>query len=316
MRALPMPIFRLSALPNKETYLFVLVVVFYLFLILVLPASKTVMYQYRLDSVGYRSLLLTLAIPSIIVWGIGLYGVQQLTLYAQRLIGTARGYAFDRMALAMRILVWSLPVTAIFSSLVLAAGISYPALLKVSVIVLNYTLLGFALVSFSLLSGGTRALLLEHKFTMTSAAARVISLLFVVLGSLYCFFVFRNLNTDSLTAIQGPYFLPTWLVVLTLLIPFLYAWFCGLLAAFELHHISRMSEGVWYRQALVWLAAGITLVIAGGTSAQYIQTINPQAGYFSVNWLLALSTFIRVITGAGFAVLAIGAKKLQQLEEA
>ncbi|PIZ63149.1 hypothetical protein COY17_01230 [Candidatus Saccharibacteria bacterium CG_4_10_14_0_2_um_filter_52_9] len=95
-----------------------------------------------------------------------------------------------------------------------------------------------------------------------------------------------NFDLGSLASAKNPYFLPVWLVVVSVIIPYLYAWFVGLLA-----------------------------VIFSSIALQYLNGIRPSPGYLTLDYRLLLTLIFRILGGAGFVMLIIGAGRLKKIEE-
>jgi hypothetical protein len=140
-------------------------------------------------------------------------------------------------------------------------------------------------------------------------------LVFVVGGVLYCYLTFRRFDPSSLGSTNNPYALPIWLMLLTVIIPYLYAWFVGLLAAYEITTYTKQVRGVLYKQALHLLVIGLLAVIIGSITLQYVSSVAPAAGHLTLNYRLLLITLFRVVDGIGFVLIAIGALRLRKIEE-
>jgi hypothetical protein len=104
-------------------------------------------------------------------------------------------------------------------------------------------------------------------------------------------------------------------MVLSVIVPYLYAWFVGLLAAYEITLFSKHIKGVLYRQALGLLAAGLITIIASFIALQYLNGIQPRVGYLLINYQLVLSSIFRIIGAGGFVMLTIGAARLKKIED-
>jgi hypothetical protein len=171
------------------------------------------------------------------------------------------------------------------------------------------------LVAYLLIGRGTRSLIEHAKFRLSSNESRLIVLAFLILGVAYCFFTFQKLNLHSLTATDNPYYLPGWLLITTIIIPYLYAWFSGLLAAYEMLVYGRNVTGVFYRRGMQLLAAGLVGIIASSVIIQYIRTVVPRAGHLSLNTTLLMINIIYICMAIGFVLIIIGANRLKKIEE-
>jgi hypothetical protein len=138
---------------------------------------------------------------------------------------------------------------------------------------------------------------------------------FLVAGVLYCYLIFRHLDLTSLSSASNSYFLPIWLIVVSVIIPYLYAWFSGLLAAYEINLFGNHTDGFLYRRALRLLVAGLTAIILSFIALQYISSVEPSKGHLVLGYRLVLIIIFRIVGGGGFLLLAMGADRLKKIEE-
>jgi hypothetical protein len=316
MKAMPAMLQKITGqfIRHALRYYFVLAAV-YLLLILLLPANSQAMHAYSLSGLEYRILYFAVALPAMAVWFAAFFGYAKLRDYARSIADSPEAGAFGRLATGCLWLAWSLPVPALMAILLNAVADQWPSFHSAAVIIVTYTTLAFSLVALSIIGMASRELLSHTKSHFSAANARSIMLLFVVGGVLYCYLTFRRFDSASLTATDNPYFLPIWLMLLTVIIPYLYAWFIGLLATYEIITYSKQVRGVLYKQALHLLVGGLITVIAASIALQYVSSVAPPTGHLSLNYRLVLITILRVIDGAGFILIALGALRLKKIEE-
>ena len=102
-------------------------------------------------------------------------------------------------------------------------------------------------------------------------------------------------------------------MIVSVIIPYLYAWFIGLLAAYEILQFSVNTPGLLYRRALLYLVTGLVAVIVSSIALQYINSVVlPRTGDLLFNYKLLLTLVVRVVSGIGFFVMAIGATPPQE----
>jgi hypothetical protein len=294
---------------------YAMLAVFYVVLIFLLPPSASTMGTYHLSATDYRAVVFAVAIPSLAVWLAAFIGYAKLRQYAYSIRKTPEGIYFDQLAEGCTWLAWSLPVSTIIPSLLNALADSHPGFHTSSIIISNYISLLLPLIAFSVIANASRGLLTSVKVKLSLADARLIILGFLLLGVLYCFFTFRRFDLTSLSASNNPYFLPIWLMVITVTVPYLYAWFIGMLATYEITLFSRHVSGVLYRRALVFLVLGLLAVIFSSIALQYTNSVEPRVGHLVLNYKLVLTSLFRVIGGGGFILLALGASRLKKIED-
>ena len=287
----------------------------YIALIFLLPPSQAAMRAYHLSTLEYRAILFSVTLPSLVAWLAAFIGYSKLRQYVSSIRETPEGAYFDKLATGCAWLAWSLPLPAIVSLLLSAIANKWPAFYPSSIIASNYLNLFLPLIAFSIIGTASRGLVSQAKLRFSLASVRIIMLLFLAAGVLYCYLTFRQFDLTSLGSTHNPYFLPIWLMVLSVIVPYLYAWFVGLLAAYEITLFSKHIKGVLYRQALGLLAAGLITIIASFIALQYLNGIQPRVGYLLINYQLVLSSIFRIIGAGGFVMLTIGAARLKKIED-
>lgn len=306
---------QVAQLASKYLQRATLLVIVYVGLIFLLPANRDVMHAYHLSSLQYRFILLAVTLPELIAWLVAFEGYARLRQYVHAIRKTKEGRHFDKLATGSAWLAWSLPLPVILALLLNALASAWLAFYPASVIIGNYFNLLLPLVAFSLIGGAARGLVNNAKIRFSLSGARTIMLIFLVAGVSYCYFTFRHFDPDSLGSSHNPYFLPIWLMILTVIIPYLYAWFAGLLGAYEITLFSKQTTGVLYRQALRLLASGLVVIIVSSIAVQYMNSIQPLVGHLVINYQLVLTSIFRVIEAGGFILMALGASRLMRIEE-
>lgn len=294
---------------------FTLLCVLFITLIFTLPANRVTMETYNLTPLGYRIVYFALALPSIAAWFAAFLGYLKLNEYSKSIRQTKEGDHFATLAKGATWLAWSLPLTALVGLTLNALTTTWPHLQPASVIISNYLNLILPLVAFSVIGIASRRLLADAKLSFTPSNSRFIMLLFVLAGVSYCLLTFRWFDLSSISSTDNPYFLPLWVTLLTISIPYLYVWFVGLLAAYEITLFRKNVKGILYRKALGYLAAGLVVVIACSIALQYITTAEPRLGKLIFDERLLAILGLRLMRALGFVFIVLGAIKLKKIEE-
>lgn len=287
--------------------------ILYFALVFMLPPNRSVMRLYSLTTWDYKVVVFAASLPLVVAWVAAFVGYAKLRDYAQIIEASPEGQTFRTLAKGCGLLAWSLPVLAavglVFSSI---AGL-WPGLDATAVISRNYLNLLLPLIAFTIIGNTSKQLIKQIGVQINHSSVRLIMLFFSIAGILYCYLTFRNFDLTSLGSTQNPYFLPLWLMVITLTVPYLYIWFIGSLAAYEIMLFSRHVQGVLYRQALNLLAIGLTLIIASSIALQYLGSLH-SPGHLELGYHLVLSLIFQIIGGGGFVMLAFGAARLKKIE--
>lgn len=304
-----------SDITSRVIQRYILVTIVYTVLIFVLPTNATVMHEHSLTALQYRVLVFAIALPSLMAWLAAFVGYARLHQYAKAVADTPEGPSFKQLAKGCTWLAWSLPVPVIMTFILNAYANTHPDFRPTAIILSNYIYLVFPLVALTLIGMASRALTTSASLTFSVARARSIIVAYIVAGLLYCYFTFQHFDLTSLSSASNPYYLPLWLMVVSVIIPYLYSWFIGLLAAFEIAIFSKNVKGVLYRQALRMLVTGLVVVVLSSIALQYINTVSPRVGYTVLDSKLIIMSVFRVMTGLGFVLIAIGANRLQKIED-
>ncbi len=294
---------------------FIAIALLYLVLICTLPANKIVMDAYNLTAGQYRILFFLVQLPYVIIWFTAFYGYSNLQKYTNSIKKSAECEDFRLITRGVKYLAFGMPLISLIAICLNSISNSNQGFTPTAVITVNYLSLIVPLLAYTSIRKGTHGLAERAKVKFSIADTRSIMIILVIIGVAYCYFTFRRLNLDSLGASDNPYFLPAWLMIGTVIIPYLFAWFSGLLAAYEMVLYSRQVQGVLYRQSMRLLSLGIVGIIAGGVGLQYLRTVLPRTGYISISNGLVWSYIFYVVLAIGFSLLIMGAIRLKRIED-
>lgn len=287
----------------------------YIALALLLPANHIAQRDYHLSSGAYHALLFVVVLPLIGIWLGAFYSYARLKQYSHAVAETPEGVEFEKIGNGFRWLAWGSAVIAILTLLLNAIANEHPGFHAFSIIVANYGSLIVPLVGYSMISSGSRGLNISQRITISSKGAKVLVVLFMLIGVAYCFITFQRLNLHAMTASDNPYYLPAWIMITSVIVPFLYTWFIGFLAAYEMYLYSKHVDGVLYQRAIRALSFGIIAVIASSIVVQYLRSAIPRTGHLSLNATLLIINIIYVFMAAGYIFISLGARQLRKIEE-
>jgi hypothetical protein len=274
-----------------------------------IPRPISTYQTYELTPLEYRLLSLTVFIPLALIWFAAFYGYAKLRIYSQKIIGTPEGPHIARLTTGIMILALGLPVTSLFSA---ATGLliqHQPEWTGFSVVVKNYINVFIPLTGFMFLSWGARGLAQRSRQHSSYRTFALFTLVFAVIGVTYCYL--------TLTApdLASSHHMPGWLVSLTLTLPYLYTWFLGLIAAYHIHIYSRTVTGVVYRNAWKTLAQGLGVILIIRIAIQYIAAATAATSDMRLARLLLIIYVFEALYAIGYIIVAVGAKRLQKIEE-
>jgi cytochrome bd-type quinol oxidase subunit 2 len=288
----------------------------YLLTVFTLPFSETTIDSYHIDSLQYRIAVIMVNIPFIAVWFFAFWGYAKLKQYAFAIKQTKEGKHFDKLADGLSWLAWSLPLTAIVSRVL--SGIERGELMRhpTEDIINNYVSLILPFVAFLIIGASARGMIgPKRQVSLKSSSGQATALLFGLAGIIYCYLVLSSFDLSSLSSTSNHYHLPALLMIITVMIPYLYAWITGLLAAYEITIYAKNVKGLLYKKALTNLASGLFALVLSFIASQYLSNVWPSPGHLVFNSRLIIITAIRIIGGISFVLMALGANQLKRIEE-
>lgn len=298
---------------RKLTFLFMGLVLIYLSLAFFLPIDPAAVERYGLTMTQLRWVGLAVAAPLVVIWLIAYYGYDKLWQYSRLLGSTPEGAPITTLTRGLMVLVLSLPVTTIASSLLRYLGRQYPDWLTAMTVVTNYLKLLLPLVAFILISIGVRSLTEIGRQSPTRNAVHLITILCAALAAVYTYCVVYFVFT--IPGVNTPYYMPLSLVLPTLVVPYLYMWFIGITAAYELYLYNSTLKGKLYRRSWSMVSAGIAGVLLSMILIQFLVTLTNEFNKLSIVNTLLVVYGLLLVMAAGYALVAYGAKRLQRIEE-
>lgn len=287
----------------------------YVILGFVLPTDPQTLSKHGLTELGARLLNLSVVIPISLIYLSALYGFVHVNNYANKVLKTKEGQYFKRLAEGLALLVFSLPVSSLLSSFRSYLRHVQPDLFPTISILRNYLILALVFAAMFLIAKGAQGLygtLKSQKETMQQLSFYGI-IAPVLLASVYTWLV---VSQNYSTAGGGPYFLPEWLIVLTIIVPYVFVWCLGIRAAAHLFAYQVGVKGVIYKRAIKNLAVGIAVIILISILVQGITSLNLILSRLDLTPLLVIVYFLIALYVVGYGLVARGAKKLKQIEEA
>ena len=301
--------------PSSAMGYYIILSIVFLLLAAVLPANKQASQLYHLSSSQYHILFFLVILPLMLLSFLAIYAYVKLHNYTDSITTTTEGHDFMLLTSGVKWLAWGLLVPAIVEISLNTIANFHPSFHAPASIINNYLYLLVALVAFSLISSGSHDLLSRTKKQLSSTDIKTLLLVFALIGVAYCFLIFHHFKGNTFASTNNPYYLPLWLLLVSVVIPYLYAWFIGLLAVYEIVLFSRQTRGVLYRQALQQVAYGLAIVIAASIALQYVGSIVPSTGHLVLNTSLVATYTIRLGAAAGYILIARGAVHLQKIEK-
>jgi hypothetical protein len=282
---------------------------------MLLPSDPDTLARYEITQNQARLLNLTVVVPLIGIWYLALNGFVRLREYSKLIRDTNEGWAFTLLANGLMVLAFGLPINSIVSSIFNYVAVHNTNFVPTATILKNYLALIIALVAFGLLARGATLLVVSNK--RTNKYKPVLPLFMApIMILLTCIFTWLVLAMPAEGVSDAEaYYLPNWLIIFTVVIPYLAAWVSGLMALYFLHVHRNKVKGTIYKQAFNQLANGIGLVTLVSVLVQLLTTLSGQLNRLNLTPILFILYILVILYAVGFWYIAHGSKKLQKFEE-
>lgn len=287
-----------------------LLVLVYAIVSLFIPLNHDTRATYELSMVQAHAVSLIAAIPLFVIWFAAFYCYGRLQRYADTVRDSREGKAFRNIADGVTLLSWGLVIES-FASLLLGALADHTsAMVAAAAIIQNYVTLVFPVVAFLLIGTGTQRLLALKRARLGHVGMRLLILLSASIAAIYSYLILHLMDHGQI------YHLPVILLLVTVVIPYLFAWFSGLLAAFEMLVHARGTHGLLYKRGLDRLAGGLIVLIITSIVMQYINSaLLSNLGAVSIGTVLVVDYLLLMGIAIGYILMISGIRRLQRIEE-
>jgi hypothetical protein len=234
-------------------------------------------------------------------------------MYADVVKRAPEGEGIDIIADGLKWLAYGLPFYSIVSNSFNYVSRYHAGFRPSAVILQNYLTLIITFTGFTIIYKGARCLVnyLRKRPNLSEQNYWVFGM--IALSTVYSFFILnRPLYTDTS---QRIYYLPNWLVITTIAIPYLFMWFLGLRAAYWIYFYRMNVKGRLYQRALGNLAVGLMWVILSSITLQFVTTLSSRLDRLSLAPILMLVYALLILISVGYLFIAAGANRLKKLEE-
>lgn len=300
---------------RKEFQGLLLLCVLYIVFSLLLPTDSARLEKYGITEQQAKLLSLTIMIPLVAIWVTAFNGYIRFKDYAISIKKGDDGPAFNLLATGTKILAYGLPINSLSGLLANYLSVQNVTFFeKNGTIITNYIAIIIALLAFIYINQGARTLLNITKKIPPMPESTVVA--FLILSISYCYAVFgRGISLPSATTNASVYTLPTLVVALSVVLPYLYTWYKGLIAAYCLRFYEHNVSGILYKRGLRHLSLGIAVVILSQVLLQFTIALANNLADLKLKSLLIVIYLLLLIIGIGYALIARGANKLRRIEE-
>jgi hypothetical protein len=293
-------------------YLFIALVVLYLGLTFGLPTPQETLDQYNISQTRARALSATISLPLVGVWLAALYSFIRFRSYAEIIKNDKEGPGYSKLADGITLLAFSLPLTSLATTILNYLGSNIDNFEPTSVIIRNYLTVTLQLIAFILVSQGAGKLWDTLRPRVVEKHPKFWSLIIIIVSSLFTWLITARALADKTDDV---YYLPPWLIVTTLTIPYLIAWYKGGLAMWKLHVYGKRVKGHVYKQMLSKLVTGMSFIIVISILLRLLVTISERLSRLNITPLLVVIYVLIAFYVLGYGFVARGARQLKKIEE-
>jgi hypothetical protein len=300
-----------------QLYSYLCIIAVYVACTFLTAPSPALLHVYHLSTLKYRLILATVAVPLVIIWLVAFYGFRKLQSYAATIAGNKEGKFVNQITWGLFYLAFQFPIVSALSSILNIIDANHPNALPTTTIISHYIRIVLPLVGFIYISYGARGLTESVKLRPSQRATHLLSLGLIIIGAGFTYFVFQGVPADKIVnaANQAKYYLPGWLVFFTFVVPNIFTWYIGLLAAYETYLFNRKVSGILYRRAWEFLAGGLAWIIFVSIIYQYLTLLSSHLTRLKINALLLIVYAALILLAVGYVLVAVGARRLQKIEE-
>lgn len=286
----------------------------------ILASDSSAAARFNLSVMQLRLLQLVFVLPGLVILLAILFAALSIWRYARAIAGAKEAAGFRSVAYGISALLIGLVVGNYVSSMrqLVVQHAADPEKVKTAfVIVNNYVSVAWALVTYGFLLRGSQLLLrsigkrlnLKRKLLPTVAV-------FAVLTVTYLWLIHGNPGRQmSASPDLNPTFgLPYWLTVLTVALPFVVAWFVGVLALIGMYQYRTQTPGVVYKLLFKKLIIGMTLFTGLTIILQLLTQLYSVYATHSLPAILGIVALIYITLTYAFILVAQGARKLNSIE--
>lgn len=298
---------------KRFQYLFLMLVVGYILLTLVTPIDAATTARYHLSEMQVRMIGLTISVPLALIWLVALYGYTRFKTYAETIAKEKEGKAFSEIAKGIMVLALSLPLTSIISSLLRQLALAQPDMATAVSIGRTYLPIIFQIIAFMYLANGAAKLLdtLRPKFSRKPYSPAIV-LAFISFISLFTYVIVARPLGGT---VEANYAMPAWAVVLTVVIPLIFAWYHGAIAIHQLYIYRKKVMGSLYQHMLTDLVAGLAMIAGIAIMVQILASISESLSKLNFTPILMMVYILLALYAVGYGLLAKGARRLKKIEE-
>lgn len=304
---------------TKRYYgLFIILFLLYIVISLSVKPDPVALAKFGITALHSRLITISFFFPILIIWLSSFYGFIKFRTYAEGIKNDIDGRAFLDISQGLGVLAIGLPIAGVLSSLANYVISTDPSFIPALTIFNNYLGVLIPLTAFIFMYRGAKMLGGITNITVSRFSKILTTSLFVIFSAAYIYFSLINpirQFPDASLGGRATYYLPDWLIVLTIIIPYLYIWYNGLRVAFTINAYSNNISGFIYKKAFKSLSQGIAAVIGSYICINFLSAFGSLFAGLGLGSIIVIIYALLVVIAVGYIYIALGAKRLGKIEE-
>lgn len=298
-------------------FIFMGLLLIYIVLVFSVPVNHLLLKHYNISITALRFIELTYVIPLVLIWSLAFYGYTYVSKYANSISKSKDGVQMTKIGIGIGVLAFGGPLSNIISTVLGAFAQHYIRFVPSSTIIGNYIALIIPLIAFIFIGLGARGLADTVKAYLSYKDMQILAIFLILVGTLFCYLIFHSLPGSLKLGVTAKpiYYLPNWLLLFTIVIPYISVWFYGSLAAMHVKTYYDKVRGSIYKSSLKFLASGIGFIVISYIVIECLTTVSSKLITLKISSLLLIIYPLLILISIGYILIAIGAKKLRKIEE-
>lgn len=292
---------------------FVLLVILHVLLSYRIPVAKETVERFELDHTEALWLRTAVLIPTLIIWTIALYGFLHILRYGSTIKESPESKPISMLGTGLMLLAFGFPIASIAGNVATIFITENPNFEPAVTIIRNYIQILFPLLAFIYLKYGASGLVKTVRTKANKVQENLLIVGYTLLASGYTVLMFSTPFSD--THIEQIYFLPMWLIVVTVITPYLFTWYNGIVAAYQIIRYKNQVKGVVYKNVFSRFASGLIVITITAVLIRVLITLIEQITELNLSPLLALVYILLIFYGIGYGLVASGSRQLTKIEK-
>jgi hypothetical protein len=304
-------------LKNKFLVLLIVLGIVYILQNLALPVDSSSLAKYKLSENEAKLLRLSILLPVLGIWAFAYYGYSRFKNYVDTIHESKEAVALRKIAKGLLLLALWLPFTSVMGNVVSYIRTEQPDMTPAATIISNYIALGVVLTAFLFLYQGSKQLADNNSDGKQWHGSKFIMPVFIAISVAFVYLTFTNpvRQFPSEKVTHAAYYLPDFLIAATIVIPFLVIFYLGFQTVNYIHKYRKNVRGIIYAKSLDHIANGIGIVVLSLILLRYLSSVSTVLSDSALKSILGIIFALILFIAIGYGLIALGAKRLQKIEE-